>query len=165
MQASTLKIHSNSSIHKLAISHWMTPTAPVAMLARPDEDEDLLRGSVPQVEDWLSMWSSLGSSFQEAADHLNVDRMITGARAENSKLAGWKIAKAMVQVMAESCRSRHRDVLRKSKSISLAMDDKGQWRVIRFKASWREDGKARTEARTLFMYYSASEHVQVIETS
>ena len=49
----------------------------------------------------------------------------------------------MVAVMAECVRARHRELLQKARAISLTADDKGRWRLLRFKCSYREDdGKA-----------------------
>ena len=103
------------------------------------EEAALLRGCVPQLEDWLMVWQSLNGSFKLAAQHLSTVRWLGNSRGEDkvSELA----ATSMVQVMAE--RARHRQVLRKAASITLQTDDKGRWRTVRFKASYfDEQGEA-----------------------
>ena len=40
---------------------------------------------------------------------------------------------AMMEIMAEEIRSRKRELLRQAESISIALDDRGEYRLVRFR--------------------------------
>ena len=106
MQASSLRLHCTRGVHKLAKAAYLKPEAPLKTLAMTHEEAALLRGCVPQLEDWLMVWQSLNGSFKLAAQHLSTVRWLGNSRGEDkvSELA----ATSMVQVMAEAVRARHR---------------------------------------------------------
>ena len=136
LQASNLHNHANSSMHKLAVRSYMAPTAPLVTLLPSEEDDQLLSGAVPQPEDWLLAWVQTQSSFRQAAEAVTASRWLASARRPEVKA---KAMQNMHQTMAEAIRARHRLHLGASSSISLMLDDKLHWRLIRFKCSCRQD--------------------------
>ena len=143
VQASALLLHSTQSkVHKLAMRCFMEPDTPPTQLLREDGDEALLSGSVPQVADWLVVWENLSGSFSHTGTQLSTSRFTRGMRRRHRD-ADSRVIKAMIEIMALSIRNRHRETLRQSRSISLSLDDKGRWRVMRYKCSVRVNDKAR----------------------
>ena len=72
LQASDIKQHKDTKIHKMAESALSRPSLPLTALLQANEDDDaLLAGAVPQPEDWLRCWRSAVSpvSFRKAAEH------------------------------------------------------------------------------------------------
>ena len=74
MQACSFRLHASRSVHKLAVQHYMKPEQPVEILSLDAEDEDLFRGMVPQLDDWVTIWQATRGSFCEAARHLSTAR-------------------------------------------------------------------------------------------
>ena len=103
---------------------------PVGLL---HEDAELFRGGVPQVCDWVKAWRacrtpvsfSSAAKFGVTADFLysSRERLPVSRRAFRS----------MVLVMSDVIRSRKRCMLAESGSISLSLDDRKAYRLIRFK--------------------------------
>ena len=140
LQASNLQNHAQSNIHRLALKAFLAPTAPLVSMIPSEQDDELLSGAVPQVEDWLLAWVESQASFRQAAQALTASRWLASARRPEVKA---KAMQNMLQTMAEAVRLRHRECLRKACCVSLMLDDKKHWRLIRFKCSFRkEDGKA-----------------------
>ncbi|CAE7401903.1 unnamed protein product [Symbiodinium natans] len=151
VQASALLLHSTQSkVHKLAMRCFMEPDTPPTQLLREDGDEALLSGSVPQVADWLVVWENLSGSFSHTGTQLSTSRFTRGMRRRHRD-ADSRVIKAMIEIMALSIRNRHRETLRQSRSISLSLDDKGRWRVMRYKCSVRVNDKIETRRGVLWV--------------
>ena len=95
------------------------------------DDNRVLKGSVPQCDDWLSAWaeSTEQISFRKQ-DRLSAKRNRKHSRLE---LNLRRIRRKQVRVMAET----HREVLRKrigeAQFIFLSMDDRQYQKVVRFR--------------------------------
>jgi len=94
------------------------------------DDSHVLKGNVPQCDDWLSAWAE----STEQTVFLKQSRLTekrTGKSRLNVDLN--RIRRKQVKVMAET----HREVLRKrfgeAQFISLAMDDRQYQKVVRFR--------------------------------
>jgi len=96
------------------------------------QDRDLLRGAVPRLPDWLRAWRALRSpqSFRSAEEQLSTEHYI---RAIREKPVGRKALANMIRVMAEVVRDQKRAWVRNAFSITLLVDDKGPFRLVRFK--------------------------------
>ena len=54
------------------------------ILSMDAEDEDLFKGMVPQLEDWVHVWQAARGSFCEAARHLSTARWLLGTRGKDN---------------------------------------------------------------------------------
>lgn len=131
MDAQDLHQHTMTSCHKLAVAAWFRPDAPVTAIAPPPDDAELLRGCVPQPEDWLRVWRSMKTpeSFRSAEKHSATEHFIRTLRKRHVDRRAFP---QMAQVIAETIRSAKREWLRNSWSITLSADDRKDYRVIRF---------------------------------
>lgn len=86
MQSCSFAQHAATSVHKLAVKSLREPDLPlVALLPECEDDTSLLRGCVPQPEDFLKAWRCVKSpvSFSKASMQSHTDFFITGhQRAE-----------------------------------------------------------------------------------
>ena len=86
MQSCSFAQHAATSVHKLAVKSLREPDLPlVALLPECEDDTSLLRGCVPQPEDFLKAWRCVKSpvSFSKASMQSHMDFFITGhQRAE-----------------------------------------------------------------------------------
>ena len=105
------------------------------------EDLKLVKGRVPQPEQWVDAWARSSSliSFRKME---RVDRkkgLADGCR--NLR----RIQMKCVLIMAEVVRQEKRQTLRKAASITVACDDCGAFKVLRYRCDcdgppWRVDG-------------------------
>ena len=74
VQSSAMRLHASTNLHKLAVKAWLCPAEPLLQWLQSDpEDDELLRGSAPQLEQWLRAWRyaktqlrcALPSAFKE----------------------------------------------------------------------------------------------------
>ena len=73
LQTAAFTQHSRSHLHKLAVAAYLSPDVPLTVLKHIDseEDLDLLKGAVPQLQDWARCWQWLRSvSFRCTATSL-----------------------------------------------------------------------------------------------
>ena len=135
LQAANIAQHLQSDEHLAAERAFFLPDAPeverVAAKAAEDERE-LLRGAVPQLPDWLRLFRMVTSpvSFRSAALASKTEHYIRSIRAGPVQR---RAMAQMVRVMAEVLRTRKRAWVRGAYSITLSIDDKGPYRLIRFK--------------------------------
>ena len=97
------------------------------------EDQRLFRGGVPQVGDWLNAWRSCRTpvSFRKAEKFGITANFVHGGRQQLP--VSRKAFRSMVKVMSLVLRRRKRKLLRSARSMSLALDDRGSYRLLRFK--------------------------------
>ena len=133
MQASLFKQHSQTDIHKQALTLWMAPEQAVTAALVPRSDVELLRGKVPQESDWLLAWRSVRTptSFRAAAFWAATENFISSRRLRELSRRAFA---NMIQVMASVCRSKKQLILLESSSITLILDDRRDYRVVRFSA-------------------------------
>jgi len=73
LQAAAFVQHSRSNLHKIAVAAFLSPDVPITVLKHIDteEDLDLLKGAVPQLQDWARCWQWLRSvSFRSTVTGL-----------------------------------------------------------------------------------------------
>ena len=57
LQAEHVKQHACSDCHKLAVQAFLRPDAPMRLFLQSCHSDDvLLRGAVPQLQDWVRVW-------------------------------------------------------------------------------------------------------------
>ena len=98
----------------------------------PASDEQLLRGSVPGPDSWLRAWRMVQSptSFSKAEKHSHTESYISIRQGQCSR----HMYKQMLQCMAEVVRRKKRSVIKSARHISVALDDKAPFRILRFRA-------------------------------
>ena len=134
LSSSHLYQHDPTDVHRLAVSSWMQPDAPVTLqLQASVEDDDILRGSVPQGEDWLRAWRAARTvqSWEASSNVLKTEHYI---RPQHNRHMTSRALMQMVRVMREICRRQKREVLRRAVSISLAFDDRAGFKLVLFRA-------------------------------
>ena len=133
LQASHIRQHLGYELHRLATEAYFRPDAPVRVLLQSDDEADLLAGAVPQLADWLRAFRAARTpaSFASVAETLRTEHYIRGIRA---RAVQRRALHAQVAIMAEVVRRRQRRWIRDAASITIALDDKGPHRLIRFKA-------------------------------
>ena len=96
-------------------------------------DSQLFRGGVPQVPDWLRAWRACRTptSFRAAEKHGITNNFINSARALVPIRR--KAFRSMVRVMSLVLRRRHKAALLAAKNVSLALDDRGAYRLVRYR--------------------------------
>ena len=144
-----IQAHASSAIHKKAIAFLAGKLArplpqvapctaeehsalqPVAQVCaavnapQPIAREDVFRGRVPQVTDWLDAWANSSSavSFRKQAKIAN-KRMQSTYRTQRIK---------QVRVMAEVVRDGVRKRLREAASITIAVDEAQARKILRLR--------------------------------
>ena len=134
LSASHLRKHGVGDNHRLAELAWLQPDAPVQLQLQANlQDDALLRGSVPQGEDWLRAWraSRTPQSWEAAANTLKTEHYI---HANHQRSATAKAIMRMVRVMREAVRRHKRAALKQAVSISLAFDDRAGYKLVVFRA-------------------------------
>ena len=130
--------HSETVTHRLATrAYFAIDKAPVCVSSLDaecfDTDSQLFRGGVPQVPDWLRAWRSCHTpiSFRGAEQHGITNNFINASR--QSVLIRRKAFRSMVRVMMFVVRLRKQAALRHAKSICISLDDRGAYRIVRYK--------------------------------
>ncbi len=133
LQAEHVRQHKDYDLHKIATQAWLTPDEPVSLRLQASlEDDQLLAGSVPQVEDWLRSWraASTPQSWAAAAQHLQTEHCI---RKTRDRAVGARPLEQMARVMRETIREKKRSAIRQCSSISLGFDDRAGYKLVRFR--------------------------------
>ena len=129
-----LKQHAETAQHRRAIRAYFAPAAPITYRIGDQDDEDasLFKAGVPQVVDWVRGWRAATSdqSFSTFEKVQQTEVFIHGSRVRG---AGRKALRAMTGVIARVLRRRKRKVLESATKVSLALDDRGDYRLIHFK--------------------------------
>ena len=95
------------------------------------KDDELFRGGVPQPADWIRPWQACRCpvSYHSAQCQGVVENFIHGSRGRlHVTRRGFA---AMVSVMSLVLRDRIRQHLLRAHSITLSLDDRGPFRLIR----------------------------------
>jgi hypothetical protein len=153
MQASSIVQHQHNAVHRLATRLFMQPDLPRAELFSGYKDDvELMRGNVPQPEDWLRVWRACKTpiSFSAAekvmatedyiASSVQVNKSVGSSGSCGSLVPRLRTAKVkrrsmrqLVLIFQEVIRIRKRIILRAARSISLSLDDRAAFRLVRFR--------------------------------
>lgn len=142
MNLRAIRQHAETDSHRLAARLYLAPL--VAKTLTDDGRQgvcgsgaSLFRGGVPQLLDWLRAWRACMTpvSFRAAAAIGVTTDLIHGTRqpAATSRRA----FRSMVRILAFAIRARNRDALRRASSITLLLDDRGAFRLLRCKCDDR----------------------------
>ena len=138
LQCSAIVQHSRSDIHKVAMHAYLRPQRPLDVVLGDEEVAalPLLRGAVPPPEHWLRVWRFVQSptSYRSSEAILGTEAFLSHLRTgvEESAASRKSVGKS-VACMAEVVRSNTRKVLLAAHSITIALDDRGPYRVFRFR--------------------------------
>ena len=133
MQASALANHAQGQMRQHAVRLMNAPDQPLESVSlMPASDEQLLRGSVPGPDSWLRAWRMVQSptSFSKAEKHSHTESYISIRQGQCSR----HMYKQMLQRMVEVVRRKKRSVIKSARHISVALDDKAPFRILRFRA-------------------------------
>ena len=89
----------------------------------------LLKGRVPQLQDWIDAWASASST----TSYLKESRIRQKKSEARVSLGIRKRLRKQVRVMADVLRDKHRQALTAATSISIAVDSRGKYKVARFR--------------------------------
>ena len=133
LSASHVREHALSEAHCLAVKAHLAPDTPVRILLQTDmDDEQLLRGAVPQPADWLRAWRVCMKpcSWREAAKSSQTEHYVAQIRTHSVKP---EAIQSMVSCMKEALRMKKREWLREATYIFVGFDDKNGRKLLRFK--------------------------------
>ncbi len=138
LQASSLSNHAQANGHKLAQTLRHVPEKHVSEVCAQSsslsaEDMELLQGSVPQPADWLRAWRYLrqGVSFLGAQGLLRTEQFIGQGQAMIS--CSKQGVQALQEILVECIRMEKREWLRQASAVSLCVDDRGAYTILRFR--------------------------------
>ena len=132
LQAEHIRTHSCTDKHKLVVRAFLCPAEPAVLALQANaSDDELLRGAVPQPEDWLRNWRGIrnGDSWSSLELHSLTENWISQRRHRQVMR---RAHAAMALVQREVLRMRKRDWIRESKSISLSFDDRKAHKLVVF---------------------------------
>ena len=140
LQSSHLREHAATSLHKLAVKAWLCPSEPlVEWLAGSPEDDELLRGSVPQMEHWVRAWryAKNPTSLRAAECIQGTEAFLAGSKASEAvvAVASRRALRSMYEIMAEAVLEMKREWLRSAVAICIVIDDRDAYRVCRFRCT------------------------------
>ena len=139
MQASAILQHSRTAVHKIALMAHLRPERPVSEwisvhTATEATDRELLQGAVPQVRNWLLAWRCLQNPCSwSAASAIQA----TSLFATSGRGASRKALRSMTTIMAEVVREQKRMHLKQAESVSISVDDRGEFRLVRYRCSFK----------------------------
>ena len=136
LQACDLLQHSRTASHLLAARmHWRPDLPLTIILKMPSGDDALLDGKVPQPPDWLRAWRAARTpaSFSQLEAQAGTEHFIHSMRPRAVLRRAFQ---SLIGIMAEVTRAQKREWLRSAFSITIAVDDKGLRRLIRFKVDY-----------------------------
>ena len=143
MQACCFHQHAGSDCHIKAVDAFLRPGKPLVEILTPPPgtDEQLLLGSVPQIPAWLRVWRSSATlvSFQGASANLSTEHYIDPAFPEVER----RSVKNMFAIMSEVSRRRKRLWLSKAQSITITLDDRNEYKLLRFKCDYEAEWRGR----------------------
>ena len=111
-QSEHIRVHAFSQAHKLAEARFFAPEAPFAVLLQKTvEDEELLQGAVPQLEDKLRVWRACREpqSWLAAENAQRIERYISQLRASHAKR---RDVQSMALIEQEVTREKKRNCIR-----------------------------------------------------
>ena len=156
MQASAFLQHSQTSLHKVAMHLYLRPQQPLEGIIGDEETASalsVLKGAVPPPEHWVRVWRFVKSptSFSGAEAILGTEAFIAHLRTGNKQQPpSRKAICKSIGCMAEVIRARTRSILLEARSVTIALDDRGPYRAIRFRcdvAARREEASGASLER------------------
>ena len=139
-----LRQHALTDQHRRAIRAHFAPDALQTYRTTTTEDEQLFKGGVPQVADWLRAWRlcKTPQSFLAGEASGQTETFIYRSRVQG---ASRKALKTQVRMMAKVFRRRKAEQLSKARKICLMLDDRGEYRVVSFRCdAERPEGVEKT---------------------
>jgi len=139
MQACAFLQHARTRSRRTAMMAYLCPQRPLLQLVQDSAAESssgLLRGAVPQMQHWLLAWRCLRNptSFSASEAIQGTAAFVASLRMKTKEHGATRRALAsMTRVMAEVLRERKRAWLAQAHSVSIALDDRGEHRIIRFR--------------------------------
>ena len=133
LQAEHVKQHACSDCHKLAVQAFLRPDAPVRLYLQSCHSDDvLLRGAVPQLQDWVRVWrwTREGDSWASAERHSHTDSWCDQLRFQH--VVKRRAIRSMAIVMRDVVRAKKREQVKASTCISLSFDDKKAYKLVKF---------------------------------
>lgn len=133
LQAEHLRQHAHSDVHKVAMQAYFRPDEPVVLaLQANSEDDEVLRGAVPQQHDWLRSWRAARSrsSFSALAGHAATEHFAAQIRPRAVQRRAYQ---SMLRIMREVIRARKRQWIREATNISLSFDDRRGYQLLMFR--------------------------------
>ncbi|CAJ1448590.1 unnamed protein product [Effrenium voratum] len=127
MQSCCILQHAKCTVHRAATNLFLAPDKPVSECLPYDlKDQALFQGNVPQPQDWLRAWraSRTASSFASASAFFQTDDFAAGRSLRN-----------MIMVMSWVVKEAQKDLLLQADSISLSVDDRKDYRILRYRCS------------------------------
>jgi len=148
--------------HKMAMEIFMSPETPVQELLSDSytmADQELLKGSVPQPVDWLRAWRHMkeGISFNSSGRLSTTERYAQKAGPESN--VNRKVIKALQEIMVEGQRQQKRDWCRSASSIAISLDDRGAWKILRFRC----DHETGFQTGVLGVLYRGDDGISSVE--
>ena len=141
MQACCFAQHAKTTLHRIASKAFLQPDKAVTQfLPYQLADASIMNGNVPQPEDWLRVWRlcMTPTSFAAAEAAYATEHAINPLRKCPNRR---RSLRSMVQVMAEVVRKRKRETVRRSLSISIALDDRKDYRLVRYRCDLSADAE------------------------
>ena len=117
-------------------------------------ESELLRGNVPSAREWLDAWAALSENSSLRCE-ARIQEKRNSATGEASCHRRRKRLRNQLQIMAEVIRRNIRRALTKATSISLAIDEAQNRKVVRFRADLPEPLSAQ---ECYYGHVSASNH-------
>jgi hypothetical protein len=146
MQSSTLRLHAQTNVHKLAVKAWLCASTPVVQwLQGTSQDDQLLRGAVPQLEQWLRAWryAKNPTSLRAAEAIQGTEAFLAGSKSpETVTLASRKALRSMYEIMAEVVMEKKRAALRRACAICIMIDGRDAYRICRYRCTLDETAAA-----------------------
>lgn len=161
LQACALSQHASWYCHRVAMELYLSPETPVREVlldARNLEDQELLKGSVPQLVLWLRAWKYLkeGISFRSSARLLTTEGFADGC----DKNMDGRVVKALQEIIVEEKREQKRSWVRAASSCAVCVDDRGAWKILRFRCDHCKSFKTGV----LGVLYRGGDGVSEVET-
>ena len=135
LQAEHIREHQHTDAHRIGVLNYLDPGPDVHLkLQKTLDDDRLLGGAVPQPEDWLRAWraSRTPQSYQAAASTIGTEHFIRASRARSVQR---RPLAHMARIIREAIRQEKRRVLATSTCISLSLDDRKGYKLVRYRAA------------------------------
>ncbi|CAE7431728.1 Cdkl4 [Symbiodinium sp. CCMP2592] len=132
MQACCIHAHSKTFVHQVATKVYLAPDTPISQcLPYSIKHQHLFSRNVPQPADWLRAWRACrtASSFKGAVKLYSTEDFAAG---RNTKLDSVSL-KNMILVMHWAVKSVRKQRLEQATSISLSVDDRKEYRLVRYR--------------------------------
>lgn len=132
LQASHIQQHTQYECHRIAVDMFCRPDVPLEVVMKETTPLGTGGGSVPLPQDWLRAFRVAHSpvSFAKATAMATTEHFIQAIRHRTVQR---RAVLQQLRVMAEVVRQRKRQWMANAHSVTIAVDDKGEFRLVRFK--------------------------------